>query len=136
MATKKLSKAPKMPKWPKSMGACADRLYDLREQRLAAQRVADALEAQEKDLKEHIINNLPKSDTGAAGKHHRVQVVTKDVPRVDDWEKFYGYVKRFGAFDLLQRRLNVKAYEERLEDGKKVAGVGSFKAVTVSLTKI
>lgn len=135
-AAKLASKAPKMPAWPKSMGACADKLYDLREQRLAAKRVMEALEEKEKALKEHIINNLPKSDTGAAGKHHRVQVITKEVPRVEDWEKFYGYVKRFGAFDLLQRRLNETAYADRVADKKKVPGIGAFKAVSVSLTKV
>ena len=68
-------------KFPKTLGACADRVYELRAKRLAAQKDVDAIEAEEKALKEHIINTLPKSETtGVAGKVARVTVVTKQVP--------------------------------------------------------
>ena len=92
-------------KFPKALGACADLVYSLRQERLAAQKVVDALEEKEKALREHIINTLPKSEaTGAAGKLARVTVMTKDVPQVKDWEKFYAYVKKNNAWDLMQRR--------------------------------
>ena len=76
-------------KFPKTMGACADRIYELKNKRLAMQKEVDAVEAEEKALKEHIINTLPKSETtGVAGKLARVTVVTKQVPQVKDWEAF------------------------------------------------
>lgn len=140
------AKKPRTFKFPKSMGACADRLYDTRERRLAAQRIVDEIEEEEKALKEHIISNLKKNDTGAAGRHHRVQVITDQIPRVADWRKLYDYIKRNDAFDLLQRRLNDKAVaereealNERLRKGAKpklLPGTEKFTVVKVSLTKI
>jgi hypothetical protein len=123
-------------KFPKTFGACADLLYDIREERLAAQRVVDAIQARENALKDHVIANLPKSEGGAIGKHHKVQVVTKEVPQVKDWDAFYRYVARTKGFDLLQRRLSPEAVAVRREAGKEVPGVEDFKVVTLSLTKV
>lgn len=124
-------------KFPKAMGACADRLYELRNKRLEEQKVVDAIEAEEKALKEHIIQNLPKSEaSGVAGKLARVTVVTKEVPQVEDWDTFYKYVKKTGQFDLMQRRLTDAAIKERWENGKEIPGVKHFQAVSVSINKV
>ena len=123
-------------KFPKSMGACADMLFVLREERLAAEKAAAVIAAKETALKEYIINNLPKSDTGSQGKTHRVSVVTKIVPQVEDWEKVYTYITKTKNIQLLQRRLSDAAVEEIWESGKKVPGVGTFNVVKISLTKI
>ena len=124
-------------KFPKALGACADKLYELRQKRLDQQKVVDALEAEEKALKEHIINTLPKSEaSGVAGKLARVTVVTKEVPQVKDWDAFYKHVKKTGEFELLGRRLTETAVRERWEAGKQVPGVEAFKAVSVSLNKV
>jgi hypothetical protein len=125
-------------KIPKSLGACADLLYDLREKRLAAQKVVDAFATDETALKEHINENLPKGDTGASGKHHHISVYTDPVPRIEDPDALYAHIKKTGDFDLLQRRLNNAAVKERWDDPKNkkgVPGVGTFNVVKVSLTK-
>lgn len=124
-------------KFPKAMGACADRLFELREKRLEEQKKVDLIEAEEKAIKEHIIQNLPKSEaSGVAGKLARVTVITKQIPQVQDWDKFYTYVAKTKSFDLLQRRLTDTAVKERWEAGKKVPGVESFNAVTLSINKV
>ncbi|OQW33960.1 MAG: hypothetical protein A4E20_12080 [Nitrospira sp. SG-bin2] len=128
--------AAKPIKLPKTMGACADLLYETREKRLAAQKIVDELAKQEAAVREHIINNLPKSDTGASGKRARVSVVTKQVPQVKDWDKFYAHVKKTGQFELMQRRLADTAIRERWDNGKQVPGVEAFGVVSVSLNKI
>lgn len=129
--------AAKTFKFPKEMGKCADMLYALREKRLAGQKVVDAVEDEEKALKEHIINNLPKSEaSGILGKLAKVTVTNKLVPQVKDWEAFYAHIKKTNGFDLLNRALNKSAVEARYEAGKKVPGVESFNAVSVSCTKI
>jgi hypothetical protein len=128
--------AAKPIKLPKTMGACADLLYETREKRLAAQKIVDELAKQEAAVREHIINNLPKSDTGASGKRARVSVITKQVPQVKDWDKFYAHVKKTGQFELMQRRLADTAIRERWDNGKQVPGVEAFGVVSVSLNKI
>lgn len=124
-------------KFPKTIGACADRLYTLREERLKQQKLVDAIEAEEKALKEHIIQTLPKSEaTGASGKVANVKVVPKTVPQVEDYDKFYAYVAKNKRFDLLQRRLNDKAIQDMWEAKKQVPGVKAFNTCTVSCTKV
>lgn len=124
-------------KFPKALGACADKLFQLRELRLAEQKKVDAIEAEEKALKEHLINALPKAEAnGVAGKLARVTIVTKLIPQVKDWDVFYKYVKKTGEFELLQKRLGDGAIKERWEAGKQVPGVESFNAVTVSINKV
>lgn len=124
-------------KFPKALGACADRLYLLRAKRLEEQKKVDAIAAEEKALREHIINTLPKSEaSGVAGKVARVTVVTKEVPQVKDWDLFYKYIKKTGQFDLMQRRLTDGAIKERWENGKEVPGVEHFQAVTISMNKV
>jgi len=128
-----------MKKLPKSMGACADLYYDIREQRLAADKAAAALKAEEVRVANYIINNLDKNSTGAAGKHHRVQVITKIKHRInpEKWENFYAWVAKNKAFDLLQKRISDEALRERLANSKaKIPGVEPFNVVTISLTKV
>lgn len=124
-------------KFPKTLGECADALYQTRQNRLELQRQVADIEAYEKGLKEHIINTLPKSrQEGAQGKMARVTIVKKDVPQVKDWDAFYGYVHKHKAYELLQRRLSAEALTERLDAGKKVPGVETFTAVTLSVNKV
>lgn len=124
-------------KFPKTMGACADKLYQLREKRLEEQKKVDVIEEEEKALKEHLIQNLPKSEaSGVAGKLARVTIVTKIVPQVEDWDKFYAHIKKKGEFDLMQRRVSDTAVKERWDAGKQVPGVKTFNALTVSINKV
>lgn len=132
MATKS-----KVYKFPKKMGECADLLYNLRAKRLAGQKLVDEVEAEEKALKEHIIEQLPKSEaSGISGSIANVKVVNKMVPQVKDWDLLYAHILKTKSFDLLNRALNKGAVEERYEAGKKVPGVEDFQATSVSVTKI
>lgn len=124
-------------KFPKALGSCADMLYELRAKRLIQQKIVDALESEEKALKDYIIQSLPKSEaSGVAGKLARVTVVTKEIPQVKDWDLFYKYVKKTGQFDLMQRRLTTDAVKERWDAGKEIPGVEHFNAVSVSINKV
>ena len=128
---------PKAPVFPKTLGACADKLYEIRAKRLEMQKAVDVVAAEESALREHIIATLPKSEaSGVAGKLARVTVVTKEVPQVEDWDAFYKHVKKTGQFDLLQRRVGDSAIKERWESGKEVPGVKHFQVVSISLNKV
>ena len=131
MATK-----PKPFALPKELGACADLLYKLKAEKAALAKQVAEIEEREKLLKDHVIATLPKSSTGVSGRTAHVRVVTKDVPRVEDWELFYKHILKTKDFSLLQRRPGEKAIEERWEAKKQVPGVAPFKVVTVSITKV
>jgi len=124
-------------KIPKAIGACADLLYTTRLDRLALQKQVDELAARETQLKDHIINTLPKSEaTGAAGKLARVTVVNDYVPQVEDWDALYKYINRTKSFELLNKALSRSAATERLEAGKTIPGVAKMAIVKVSINKV
>lgn len=124
-------------KFPKTMGTCADNLYKLREDKKEAKKIVDAIETEEKALKLHIINTLPKSNaSGISGKVANVAILSKEVPQLADPLKFFKYVAKNNRFDLMQRRLSVGAIADMWEDGKKIPGIEKFIVISVSLTKL
>jgi hypothetical protein len=99
-------------------------------------RKVRALEDEEKAIKNHLIETLPKSQAeGVVGRVARAQVVPRVVAQVRDWTAFHKYVARTKNFGLLQRKPNESAIKELWEDGKKVPGTEPFNAVKVSVTK-
>ena len=126
-------------KFPKSMALCADRYYTLRQKRLAMQKEVAEVEEEEKALKEHIIQNLPKSEaTGAAGKLARVTIKPKLKPSVTDWPALMKYIRgqRGQADDLLQHRVSDAAVEARWEQNKTIPGIEKFDVITLSVNKV
>lgn len=140
------------PKWkaPKNLAAGADLLWKAQQSRAEAQKAVDKIADEESDLKAWLIENLPKSDAnGISGKLCRVTVVKKEVPRVENWPKFYeNIVARYtahkkrkdgqedGAFALLQRRVGEAAVKEAWENGEGVMGVGKFTTTSLSINKV
>lgn len=122
---------------PKSLAAVADLYYATREKRLAMEKEAAAVQAQEGELREYLINNLPKSMAGGIqGKLARVEVKTKEVPQLENRDKFFKFAMRKGNEDLVSMRMNDKAVKARWENKKTVPGVSVFKAVTLSVHKV
>jgi hypothetical protein len=129
-------------KLPKTLAGCADRLYVVRQERLALQRQAEAFAAEETALREYLIDNLPKSSaTGIAGKVCRASVETKTVWKADDWNKVRKYIekeapKNPGVWALLQKRLSDAAVKEVFASGKKIPGISRMEVPFVSLNKL
>jgi hypothetical protein len=143
-------KEPLAFKPPKTLGECADLLYTTKNERLAQQKMADALEKKENALKDYIIETLPKSKAnGVAGHLARVTLEKKDIPRAEDWSKIYAQVvknylaevkkksgQEDGAFALLNRALNATAVGDVWATQKEVPGVLKFVAIKVSINKL
>lgn len=122
---------------PKSMGRCADLYHDVRELRLLMQKECEAIETREKEIQEHIINNLSRSeDTGASGLRYRAQVKTEAKPQIADWQALTGYIMENDRFDLLQKRLGEKAVADLWEAGTAIPGVAKVNVPKLSVTKI
>jgi len=123
-------------KFPATFGGIADRLYELNKSRLAQQKIADAIEEEEKALKAHLIATMPKDDTGGIGKVARVSLGSKEVPQVKDWPTFYKFILKTKNFSFLQKRVGEAMIKEIWDSGKTVPGVEPFSVITVSLNKI
>jgi hypothetical protein len=137
-------------KAPKTLAAAADKVYELREERLGYSRQADAIKAEEGFLREHLIENIPKGDaTGVVGKVVRVVIKSDVVPVAEDWSKIYEHIvadylahkkkktgQHDGAFALLNKALNGASVKEQWESGKAVPGVGKFNSKSLSINKL
>ena len=124
-------------KLPRTIGACADLLYETKEKRLALAREVAALEELEKHLKEKIINELPVSEaSGVAGKLARVTINKKSTWRAKDWAEIWKYAKKNDAHDIFQRRLSDEAINLRIEAGEKIKGLELFHYKSVGINKI
>ena len=124
-------------KIPKTLAGCADALYTAKNERLELQKsTMEPLTKYEKELKAHLIDNLPKSKAeGISGSVANVKVVKKEIPIVEDEKKFLAYANKKGNEDLLKIGVNMEAVNARIEEGKKIPGIGIFHAVTLSVTK-
>lgn len=131
-----------LPKIPKKLGDLADQLYEVQAARLLMAKAVEVFEAREKEIKETIINTLPKSSqTGAAGHLCRVRVENKDVVRVTDWDVFHEYIikqskKDPGVWAMLQKRVNDSTVLEVLEAGKAVPGCEKIPVAVVRMNKL
>lgn len=118
------------------LGEDVDRLYQLREVKKAAQKLADLTEADFKGLQNHLIDSQKKQDLqGASGEIATFNWERVDKYSIEDPDEFYKDMARRKAWDVLQRRLNEKAIKDRAEAGKPVKGLRRFRAIRVSLTK-
>lgn len=116
--------------------ALAHEWQEQRNARLNLQKKVDAMEEDEKKQKAKLIDTIKKTKAQAVGDKANVfQVVTKDEPAVEDWNKLQAHILRTGEFDLLYRRVNPAGVKERWEEGKKVPGVTKFPVETLSVTK-
>lgn len=122
---------------PETLGACADRLYDIKCEKAALQKQIDTLDEERKAIEEKLIQSLSKSDAGGVlGHKARAAVSTKEVPTVKDWPALYAEILRTQDFSLLQRRVGEAAVAERWAMGEVVPGVEPFQVIKVSVTKL
>lgn len=122
---------------PKSLGICADHYKAVQSLRLLMQKDIDVVKKREKELEDHIVENLSASDdTGVSGKKFHAKVTSKKQPTADDWEKIHDWIYENDRFDILGKSLNSKAVNEMWEDGKVIPGVKAVNVKKLSVTKV
>lgn len=123
-------------KYPKTIGACLDQLYEQRAERLAAQKQIDVMKKAEADLEEHILKQFDKADlNGAKGDLATGGITKKTVYSIEDWPTFIAYVSKKKAWDILYKQAAQLALRERFDNGEEVPGIKAFEKISLSLTK-
>lgn len=117
------------------LGKRIDLLYEIRRQRLDAERVVKGLQEEETILRESIIREMPKDTTGISGHIARVTRTEKHIPTVKNWDRFLPYVAENGYWEMVQRRVNPAAIKEHMEAGEEVPGVEMFTKIDLSIGK-
>lgn len=124
-------------KYPKSVGACVDLLYQRRAERQALAKQLSDMASEETELENHIFNAFGKQELrGAKGAIATASIKEDNVPTIEDWDVFFEHVKKTKSWDMLQRRLSTTAVRERWKSNKEVPGVGVFHKMSLSLTKV
>lgn len=119
------------------LGGLADAAKTAEVARLAADKAAAKLKEDEVLLKTTLTALLLRNKIKAVGgSTYKVEITQDDVPTVKDWPKFYAYIVKNKAFDLLERRPGKAAIKVRWEDGKQVPGVDKFVVDKLSFTKL
>ena len=122
-------------KIPKTLGACADRLFEIISERGDLNKDLEALKEERVAIEQHLIDNLPKSEAeGVTGKKANAIITRKSVPSMKDWDKFYKHILKTKDFSLMQKRLSEAAIKDRWEAKEEVPGVEAFVVVGVSVT--
>lgn len=97
---------------------------DLREQRLAAEKVAKRLKDQEDQYKSFMLEAFRQQKLeGMLIGGRMTGLTTNQIPTVADHEKFKEHILATGHLELLQFRLAVGAINERTENGVDVPGI-------------
>ena len=115
-----------------------DKLYALRQERLAAQKQVDALEAQEKELRAQLFTNLKDSPTGVvAGSVAKAEIKSSIVPSLTDAEAFLAWTRKSQKrHSLLKVAVVTDAWRTFVSNGGEVDGVEAFTKEDLSLTKV
>ena len=72
---------------------------------------------------------------GARGRLATAFVSEQKHPKIVSYQKFWGYVVKHQAYDLLQKRVASTAYYDRRENGERVPGVKTFRQTKISVRK-
>jgi len=119
-----------------NLGSLADKLLDLRTERLRLERQAKDLKGEESKLQANILEILAEQGlTKASGHSATVSVQAQTIGTVSDWSKFEKYVYDTKRFHLFQRRISNPAYIELLELEGSVPGVDPTTLTKLSLTR-
>lgn len=125
-----------MAEIPGTLGECADRLYEIKQEIRPLSKAIEDLETERKAIEAHIIAELPKSNAeGVTGHAAHVRVVTEDMPTPKNWDEIRKFIVDNAAWELIQRRLSNAAIKDRWAAGEVVPGVEPYTVVKVALTK-
>lgn len=102
-----------------------------------ATQVLEKVAAERDAIEEQVLAELERLKTpSAGGKAGGVERAESDVPTAKDWSLIHAYIAKNHAFDLLEKRIALKAWRERLEAGEKVPGVEVFRRVKLRRVKL
>ncbi len=120
---------------PSVLGSEIDKLIRLRAKRMKKQKEVDTLKGEEAALTAALVELCGKNKISkASGRYGTFSTKIVVVPTVEDWPAFYKYIARTKSFELLQRRVGVEAFRERVAAGKLPAGTKADTKTQVTLT--
>lgn len=107
-----------------------------RAQRLAKEKEAKVMEANEVMLKKAIIAKAKEQELAVIGTNlGTVKITYRDVPKATVWPEVWQYIVEHNAFDILHRRLTDTAIRDRIAAGETIPGITFTPVASVSVGK-
>ena len=105
----------------KKLGTKIDKLYAMKVKLDALSQEVEKHKAKYNEEKLKLMGELNKEGLNKVeGSVAYMTIGTRSVIVVDDWEGVYKYVKKKSAYDLLPKKLNSKAVNERIGNKEKL----------------
>lgn len=112
----------------------ADQYLATRKRRLALQRETDAIDVEEKKLKQELMLALRRGEAKAiGGQTVTLTLKTKNVATAKDWAKIHKYIVDNDAWDIMQKRLTQTAVDARWDEGIQIPGIEAFPTDELSI---
>lgn len=91
----------------------------------------------EYDLVERALleNMQAQSLESIKGQNGTAFIATREVAGIEDYDAFMAYVIKNKATDLVQRRVALRAYQDRVEAGERVPGIKLTKLINLNLRR-
>lgn len=128
----------------KTIGHVIDELWEIQQELDEIKLTISSLEESKREIQhrfdekeKEIFQLFGKQDLdGAVGTNVVAKIDRRTVAKINDYEQLKKFILRNKAFDLLQRRISLTAYRERLADGKKVPGLEPVVLSSIKLKKL
>jgi len=122
---------------PQKLGDKIDSLYQLVQDKKAVDAESKAIGEEIRNL-EHDLQDLMDGVgiTSAKGLSASVSLTEQTVPKIDDWDLFWDYIKSEDASYMIQRRVTASAFNDLLKAGVEVPGVSPATIRKVNKRKV
>ena len=108
----------------KDIGKLTDRLFDLKEEKADTNAKLKELNGDIREVEIELLNEMHNQGLyKAGGARGGVYISRQVVPKVENWDEFYDYIREHDYLHMLERRVSRKAYQEQYEEGQDVPGV-------------
>lgn len=120
-----------------TLGATIDKMWQLREEKRAAEAITKKIEVEIKELEVVMFEKLDAQDTTKAeGKKASVSISETITGNVTDWEAFWPYIAKNKYWHLVQKRVSDPGLRELWDLKKVTPGVTPFTKRTLNVRSL
>ncbi len=108
----------------KTLGKLSSELYDLKSKKKALNTEILVLNGSIKLVEIELLNVMVEQKLlKLTDDHHTIYIARQIVPKVVNWDLFYGYIRKNNYFYMLEKRPSRTAFRESFELGQAVPGI-------------
>ena len=108
----------------KTLGKLSSELYDLKSKKKALNTEISVLNGSIKLVEIELLDVMNDQKLlKLTDDHHTIYIARQIVPKVVNWDLFYGYIRENNYFYMLEKRPSRTAFRESFELGQAIPGI-------------